>query len=127
MQTTLKEARMFYADRDTFGMGGVNGAPAGRIVAGLSSQGELMVNKTIFGIDVYNHKAEMLGKIRNIARDQHTGKVTTAILCVGGVFGLGQKRFSVPWNALTIEPEKHRFVLNVEKEHLKNSPGFKSD
>jgi sporulation protein YlmC with PRC-barrel domain len=116
---------MFYADRDTFGMSTRDDAMTGRIPPGFSSQGELMVARTIFGIDVYNHKAEMLGKIREIARDHHTGKVATAILSVGGVLGFGQKRFSVPWNALTIEPEKNRFVLNVEREHLKNSPGFK--
>jgi sporulation protein YlmC with PRC-barrel domain len=118
---------MFYADRETLGISGLDDAATGRIVPGFSSQGELMVARTIFGVDVYNHKAEMLGKIREIARDHHTGKVTSAVLSFGGVFGLGQKRFSVPWNALTIEPEKNRFVLNVEKEHLKNSPGFKAN
>lgn len=118
---------MFYADRDTLGISGLDDAATGRIVPGLSTQGELMVARTIFGVDVYNHKAEMLGKIRATVRDRDTGKVTTAILSVGGVFGLGKKRFSVPWNALTIEAEKNRFVLNVEKEHLKNSPGFKSN
>jgi sporulation protein YlmC with PRC-barrel domain len=116
---------MFYADRGTFGIGGLDDAMTGRITQRFSSQGELMVARTIFGVDVYNHRAEMLGKIREFARDHHTGKVTTAILSVGGVFAFGQKRFSVPWNALTIEPKKNRFVLNVEKEHLKNSPGFK--
>jgi len=116
---------MYYADRDTLGMGRINDATTDRIGAASLLQGELMLAKTIFGVDVYNHKAEMLGRIRKIARDQHTGKVTMAILSVGGVFGFGQKRFSVPWNALTIEPKKNRFVLNVEKEHLNNSPGFK--
>jgi sporulation protein YlmC with PRC-barrel domain len=116
---------MFYADRDTFGLGSVDGAANGRTAVVLSSQGELMVARTIFGVDVCNHKAEMLGRIREIVLDHHTGKVTTAILSVGGVLGFGQKCFSVPWNALTIEPQKNRFVLNVEREHLKNSPGFK--
>jgi hypothetical protein len=40
---------------------------------------------------------------------------------------MGDKLFAVPWDALTLDPEHKRFVLNVEKDRLKNAPGFRKD
>jgi len=56
--------------------------------------------------------------------DMRSGKVSYAVLSFGGFLGMGEKLFAVPWGALTLDTENKRFVLNVEKERLKNAPGF---
>jgi hypothetical protein len=38
-----------------------------------------------------------------------------------------EKLFAVPWQALHLDTNNHRFVLNVEKERLKSAPGFNKD
>lgn len=51
-----------------------------------------------------------------------------AVLCFfGGFLGMGDRLFAVPWRALTLDTEKHRFTLNVNKDDLKNAPGFDKD
>ena len=50
-----------------------------------------------------------------------------AVLSFGGFLGLGEKLFAVPWSALTSNTVNQRFVLNVEKESLKDAPGFNKD
>jgi len=53
--------------------------------------------------------------------------VSYAVLSFGGFLGMGEKLFAVPWNALTLDTKNKRFVLNVEKERLKQAPGFDTD
>ena len=56
-----------------------------------------------------------------------SGQVAYAVLSFGGFLGLGEKLFAVPWSALTLDTENKRFVLNAEKDRLKNAPGFDKD
>lgn len=42
----------------------------------------------------------------------------------GGVMGIGDKLFAVPMQALKVDPEARQFVLNVDKDALKDAPGF---
>jgi hypothetical protein len=53
--------------------------------------------------------------------------VTYAVLAFGGFLGMGKKLFAVPWNALTLDTKNKCFVLNVDKDSLKDAPGFDTD
>ena len=110
---------MSYEDRDTYGMYRSNDSdgPGPR----------LMGANTLTGDDVYNHKNEKLGDIKEIMLNTYSGKVCYAVLSCGGVFSIGEKLFAVPWKALSLDTENKRFVLNVEKEKLENAPGFNTD
>lgn len=110
---------MSYEDRDTYGMYKYshNAGPGP----------EMMGANTLIGNDVYNHKDEDLGDIKEIMLDMRTGRVAYAVLSFGGFVGIGEKLFAVPWNALILDTENKRFVLSVDKEHLENAPGFDKD
>lgn len=83
---------------------------------------------TLVGNDVYNLQGDDLGGIKDLMLDIHTGQVAYAVLAFGGIFGMGEKLFAVPWNALTLDKTEKRFTLNADKERLQNAPGFdKSD
>jgi sporulation protein YlmC with PRC-barrel domain len=77
--------------------------------------------------DVKNGAGEKLGDIKDIMIDTETGRVAYAVLSFGGFLGLGDKLFAVPWNAMRLNAEDHSFVLDVDKETLKNAPGFDKD
>ena len=47
-----------------------------------------------------------------------------AILSFGGWLGMGNKYFAIPWAELNFDPAEKAVVLSVEKERLKNAPGF---
>jgi sporulation protein YlmC with PRC-barrel domain len=79
----------------------------------------------LIGGDVENLQGEKLGDIKDVVLDPETGRITYAVLSFGGFMGMGEKYFAIPWAALTSKGgEKGDFVLNVEKEKLKNAPGF---
>ncbi|MBK6323181.1 MAG: PRC-barrel domain-containing protein [Burkholderiales bacterium] len=82
---------------------------------------------TLIGNDVYNGKGEDLGDIKEIMLDTRTGRVAYAVLSFGGFLGMGEKLFAVPWSALTLDTTNKRYTMNVEKERLKDAPGFDAD
>ncbi|SFW21266.1 PRC-barrel domain-containing protein [Nitrosovibrio sp. Nv17] len=89
----------------------------------------LMSARWPIGENVYNHRGEKLGDIKEIMLDVQEGKVAYAVLSFGGFLGIADKLFAVPWNALTLKLETldQRFLLDVEKEHLESAPGFDKD
>ena len=88
---------------------------------------ELMGADTLIGNDVVNNMEEDLGDIREIMLHVRTGKVAYAVLSFGGFMGMGGKLFAVPWEALTLDTDNKRFVLNVDKQRLESAPGFDKD
>jgi hypothetical protein len=87
----------------------------------------LMGADTLIGDSVVNAAEEDLGDIKEIMLDMNTGQVAYAVLAFGGFLGMGEKLFAVPWQALHLDTVNKRFVLNVDKERLKNAPGFNPD
>ena len=59
--------------------------------------------------------------------DLDGGRVAYAVLSFGGLFGIGDKLFAVPLEAMQVDPENHRFVLDVDRERLEQAPGFDKD
>lgn len=88
---------------------------------------ELMGASSLIGNDVYNHHEEDLGDIKEIMLDMESGKIAYAVLSYGGLLGVGEKLFAVPWDALTLDTENERFLFNVEKARLDRATGFNPD
>lgn len=76
---------------------------------------------------VVNAAGEDLGNIEDYMIDLNTGRIAYCVLSFGGFLGMGEKLFAVPWGAMTLDTENKRFILNVDKERLKNAPGFDKD
>jgi sporulation protein YlmC with PRC-barrel domain len=79
---------------------------------------------TLIGDPVVNPRGEDLGKIEDFVIDPKTGRVDFAVLSFGGFLGVGDKLFAVPLEAMKMSPEEKRFILDVDKERLKQAPGF---
>jgi hypothetical protein len=56
--------------------------------------------------------------------DVPSGRIAYAVLSFGGVIGFGDKLFAIPWSALTLDADRKCFILDIDKERLKNAPGF---
>ncbi len=107
---------MSYADRDRYGMYKDSSSPG--------PGPALMGADTLIGDSVVNGQDEDLGDIKEIMLDMRTGQVAYAVLSFGGLLGMGEKLFAVPWQALQLDTINKRFVLNVDKSRLQNAPGF---
>lgn len=76
---------------------------------------------------VKNPQGENLGEIEDFMIDLTSGRIAYAVLSFGGFLGIGDKLFAIPWEAMTLDTEEKCFVLNVDKEILKEAPGFDKD
>ncbi|MDP3820918.1 MAG: PRC-barrel domain-containing protein [Burkholderiales bacterium] len=107
-----------YVTRDKFGMYADSSEGPGPALMGAD---------TLLGNDVCNKDGEDLGDIKEFMLDMATGRVAYAVLSFGGVLGMGDKLFAVPFGALALDTVNKRFTLDVLKESLKDAPGFDKD
>ena len=82
---------------------------------------------TIIGDKVINTAGEQLGTIKELMIDLDGGLIAYAVLSFGGILGMGDKLFAIPWEAFSIDTDNRTFILNVDKEVLENAPGFDKD
>ena len=87
----------------------------------------LLSSSSLTGDNVVNSQGESLGDIKDFMIDLDTGSIAYAVLSFGGVLGMGDKYFAVPFEALRVDTTHERFVLDVPKERLENAPGFSHD
>ncbi len=88
---------------------------------------EVMSASSLIGDDVVNAAGEDMGEIKEIMIHVPTGRIAYAVLSFGGFLGMGDKLFAIPWEALTLDEDQKRFILNVEKDRLEKAPGFDKD
>lgn len=82
---------------------------------------------SLHGTDVTNPQGENLGHIEDIMIDLNTGRILYTVLSFGGILGIGNKLFAVPFESFTVDQNNENFILDYDKEWLKNSPGFDKD
>jgi len=107
-----------YVTRDNYGMYSNSASGPGP---------SLMGANTLLSNDVYNRDSEDLGDIKEFMIDMASGKIAYAVLSFGGLMGMGDKLFAVPWAALALDTANKRFTLDVRKDALKDAPGFDKD
>lgn len=82
---------------------------------------------TMIGSKVVNPSGEQLGTLKELVIDLEDGRVAYAVLSFGGFMGKGDKLFAIPWEALMFRAKDHTFILEADKEVLKEAPGFDKD
>tara|TARA_R110002072_G_scaffold94717_3_gene209090 strand:- start:366 stop:704 length:339 start_codon:yes stop_codon:yes gene_type:complete len=87
----------------------------------------LISSSTLDGDTVVNSQGEDLGHIKDLMLDPADGKIEYAVLDFGGFLGIGDKYFAVPFSQLAVDRENKRMILNVDKDRLKDAPGFDKD
>jgi sporulation protein YlmC with PRC-barrel domain len=85
---------------------------------------KLMSSSTITGDHVKNTKGEDLGKIEDLMIDTQDGNIQYAVLSFGGVLGMGEKLFAVPFDRLKVDSANKCMILDTDKQRLKDAPGF---
>lgn len=76
---------------------------------------------------VVNLAGDEIGRIEELMIDVTTGRVAYAVMSFGGLMGLHEKLFALPWSALTVDETHKRFVVNVARDALETMDGFDKD
>lgn len=96
--------------------------------SGKLGTGALLLGSTsLVGNKVCNRAHESVGDIKDFMVDTTSGKIEYAVLSFGSFLGMGEKLFAVPYRALILDTENQSFILDVDKERLKDAPGFDKD
>lgn len=82
---------------------------------------------TLNGDAVKNRQGDSLGDLKDIMIDTTNGKIAYGVLSFGGVLGMGEKLFAVPWDAIEVDGKNKQLLLDVAKDRLKDAPGFDKD
>ena len=79
---------------------------------------------TLIGDPVNNTDGEKLGDLKELMLDINTGRIAYGVLDFGGLMGMGNKLFAIPFDRFQVDEQNHKLILNVPKETLKNAEGF---
>ena len=82
----------------------------------------------LIGCAITNSKNESLGEIEDIVLDGANQRIAYAVVGFGGVLGMGEKYFAMPWRVIEVtqrsEDDKPRATLGLDQDTLKAAPGF---
>ena len=90
-------------------------------------QAGLLSGNGLSGCRVENSAGEPLGRVEDLIIDEESGRIAYALISFGGFLGMGEKLFVFPWAALHHNRPEKKVIVDVDKEALKNAPGFERD
>ena len=84
------------------------------------------VNKasSFIGMSVKNMQNETLGKVHDLVFDPESGRISYAVISVGGVLGVGDKLIATPVTSLKPQPGQKHLMLNMDKNQVQSAPGL---
>ncbi|HSZ72277.1 MAG TPA: PRC-barrel domain-containing protein [Cytophagaceae bacterium] len=88
---------------------------------------KMLTASSIIGDHVENRNGEKLGKIKDVMVNMKRGFIEYVVIEFGGFLGLGEKLFAVPFEALELKADRQTFLLDRQKDFLKNAPGFNKE
>jgi hypothetical protein len=77
--------------------------------------------------DVVNPAGKDLGQIQEFMVDIAQGRVAFVIVSFGGILGITDKWFALPWELLKWSGERKKFILDMPREVLESAPGLNKD
>jgi hypothetical protein len=73
---------------------------------------------------VYNEGGDRIGTVEDVVLDKQSNQILFAALGFGGVLGLGEKYYPVPWSMLDYDEDKGGYVVPLNQESLKAAPAY---
>ena len=78
----------------------------------------------LLGMEVRNKDNQKLGEVIDLVMDVDSGRLSYAVLSVGGFLGIGEKLIALPPGALKVASEGEYLLLNADKAKIQAAPGF---
>ena len=85
---------------------------------------DLISSEKVDGTVVYNRQGEKLGTVTSFMVGKRTGRVQYAVLSFGGLFGMGEKFYPLPWDTLTYDTDKGGYMVDIDKDRMEGAPSY---
>lgn len=89
--------------------------------------GNLIGSDKVEGTAVYGADDSKIGSIERVMIDKVSGKVSYAVLGFGGILGLGNDHYPLPWQSLKYDTRLGGYVAGVTENQLRDAPRFGND
>lgn len=76
------------------------------------------------GTSVYNNAGEKIGTVEDIVLDKLSNQIMFAALGFGGLMGIGEKYYPVPWSMLDYSEDMGGYVVPLDKARIENAPAY---
>ena len=74
--------------------------------------------------DVVNDAGHDLGQVQEYMLDLRRGSIAFVVVAFGGVLGLTDKWFALPWELLEWSRDREKFICHMPREVLESAPGL---
>jgi sporulation protein YlmC with PRC-barrel domain len=100
--------------------------PSAHLMMAVPANGTTVTN--YYKQSVYDPSGNKVGAISDLIVEKG-GRITTAMVGVGGFLGIDEKNVAIPFDALKLSQKNNQWQLtvNTTKDELKSAPGFKYD
>ena len=76
------------------------------------------------GTAVYSDNGDKIGTVEDVVLDKQSNQILFAALGFGGLLGIGEKYYPVPWALLDYSEDKGGYVVPLDKARLENAPSY---
>jgi sporulation protein YlmC with PRC-barrel domain len=80
----------------------------------------------LIGATVKNKAGDSIGEITDLIVAPGAN-ITTAVVAVGGVLGVGEKKIGVPYKSFSVAPDGKTLYLDMTADQLKSMPAYTDD
>ncbi len=87
----------------------------------------LISSDKVEGTSVYAIDGEKIGSVSHLMIGKRSGRVEYAVMNFGSFLGIGGSYHPLPWEALDYDTNKGGYVVNIDKNRLKDAPSYKQD
>ncbi len=88
-----------------------------------SPSGLAMNLSQITGTTVMSLDGEDVGRVDDVVLDAVSGRLTALMIGIGGIFRIGEQRYTVPWDAVHYVAGIDAFVLKLAKDEIETALG----
>ena len=76
---------------------------------------------------VESRDGDVTGSVYSFLVHKESGRVTHAVLSLGGFLGVGKSYYPLPFRLLQFDPVRDRYVVTVDKRMLEGGPSWASN
>jgi len=87
----------------------------------------LIGSDKVDGTAVYGPDGEKIGSIERVMIDKLSGKVSYAVLSLGGFLGFGDEHYPLPWGSLKYNTALGGYQTMVPVDKFKSAPNYEND
>ena len=88
---------------------------------------ELISSRRVEGTPVYNQDDLKLGSIHSVMIEKRSGQVAYAVMATGGLLGFNERVHPIPWDMLTYDVDRDGYVVDLDRDMLKDAPTMSLD